>query len=70
VFECAREFGVTLTTSEGRTIPVRWIAEQHVTEDLGFVPPVSQWLSAIEAEPWMMRSRRLSRELEEAVIPS
>ena len=44
VFECAREFGVTLTTSEGRTIPVRWIAEQHVTEDLGFVPPISQWL--------------------------
>ena len=29
--------------------------------DLGFVPPLSKWLSAIEAEPWMMRSRRLSR---------
>ena len=65
VFECEREFGVTLTTSDGRALPVRWIAEQHVTEDLGFVPPLSQWLSAIEPEPWMMRSRRLSRELEQ-----
>jgi hypothetical protein len=64
VFECAREFGVTLTTSDGRTIPVRWIAEQHVIEDLGFVPTLSQWLAAIEPEPWMARSRRLSRELE------
>ena len=70
VFECEREFGVTLTTSEGRTIPVRWIAEQHVTEDLGFVPSVSQWLSRVEPEPWMARSRRLSRELEKTEIPS
>ncbi len=66
VFECEHEFGVTLTNADGREIPVRWIAEQHVIEDLGFVPPLSRWLSAIEPEPWMMRSRRLSRELEEA----
>ena len=64
VFECEREFGVTLLTSDGRAIPVRWIAEQHVTEDLGFVPPVSRWLGAIDPEPWMMRSRRLSKILE------
>jgi hypothetical protein len=66
VFECERAFGVTLTNSDGRRIPVRWIAEQHVVEDLGFVPSPTQWLAAIEPEPWMMRSRRLSRRLEEA----
>lgn len=64
VFECERAFGVTIENSDGRTIPVRWIAEQHVKEDLGFVPSLSQWLTRIEAEPWMMRGRRLSRELE------
>jgi Domain of unknown function (DUF6915) len=66
VFECERAFGVTLTNSDGRRIPVRWIAEQHVVEDLGFVPSPTQWLAAIEPEPWMTRSRRLSRRLEEA----
>ena len=70
VFECEREFGATLETSDGRTIPVRWIAEQHVNEDLGHVPTVTQWLSAIEPAPWMMRSRRLSRELESAETSS
>jgi hypothetical protein len=66
VFECEAHFGVTIATSDGKRIPTRWIAEQHVTEDLGFLPSVSQWLSAIVAEPWMMRSRPLSRELERA----
>jgi hypothetical protein len=57
---------VTLETSDGRTIPTRWIAEQHVVEDLGRIPSVSQWLSAIQPEPWMSRSRPLSRTLERA----
>lgn len=46
-----------------RQIPVRWIGEQHVQEDLGFIPTASQWLESIQAEPWMNRSRRLSVEL-------
>jgi hypothetical protein len=42
------------------------VHRQHVVDDLGFVPSPTQWLAAIEPEPWMMRSRRLSRSLEEA----
>jgi Domain of unknown function (DUF6915) len=64
IFECEVHFGTTIENSAGKKIPTRWIAEQHVTEDLGFLPSLSQWLSAIVAEPWMMRSRPLSRELE------
>ena len=63
-FECERVFGVTLTNADGKQIPTRWIAEQHIVEDLGFLPSLSQWLSAIVAEPWMMRSRPLSRMLD------
>lgn len=70
VFACERAFGVTLTNADGKAIPVRWIAEQHVVEDLGFVPSLSQWLSAIAAEPWMMRSRPLSRMLEQEGAPT
>jgi hypothetical protein len=50
-----------------KLIPVRWIGEQHVREDLGFIPPASQWLERIAVEPWMNRSRKLSRELDSPV---
>jgi len=58
-------FGPTITTSMGRVIPTRWIGEQHVTEDMGRIPAATEWLSAITPKPWMNRSRRLSRELEQ-----
>lgn len=47
-----------------KLIPTRWIGEQHVQEDLGFIPHAAQYLERISAEPWMNRSRKLSRELE------
>lgn len=47
-----------------KQIPVRWIGEQHVQEDVGFIPTAAQWLTRIAAEPWMNRSRKLSRELD------
>lgn len=65
IFECERLFGATITLSSGRVIPTRWVAEQHIVEDLGFVPSLSDWLSCIRPASWMTRSRRLSKELEE-----
>ena len=47
-----------------KLIPVRWIGEQHVQEDLGFIPSANQWLERIQGEPWMNKSRRLSKELD------
>lgn len=49
-----------------KRIPVRWIGEQHVQEDLGHIPTAADWLRRLTAEPWMNRSRKLSRELEQA----
>lgn len=64
IFLCESIFGTTITTSTGREIPVRWVGEQHVLEDLGMIPTASDWLRQIQPEPWMQRSRKLSRELE------
>jgi hypothetical protein len=55
IFECERVFGETLTLSTGRKIPVRWVAEQHVQEDLGFIPTLADWLRQIDPLPWMSR---------------
>lgn len=55
IFECERAFGGTITISTGRKIPTRWIGEQHVKEDLGFIPALSEWLKEIRPKVWMMR---------------
>lgn len=65
IFLMEQVFGPTLTTSAGRVVPTRWVGEQHVREDLGRIPTASDWLRCIRPEPWMNRSRPLSRELEE-----
>lgn len=64
IVACIERFGPTLTLSSGREIPTRWVAEQHVSEDLGFVPSAQDWLANLRGRPWMTRARRLSRELE------
>mgnify|MGYP003336855272 CR=1 FL=1 len=48
-----RIFGPTITTSTGKKIPTRWVAEQHIQEDLGFIPSMQDWLSNIQAQEWM-----------------
>jgi hypothetical protein len=56
IFMAETIFGPTLTLSTGRVIPTRWIGEQHVRDDLGFIPSFAQWVKAIRPEPWMGRS--------------
>lgn len=55
IFMCEKIFGCTLTNSDGKIIPVRFIGEQHVQEDCGHIPSVQDWLMHIQAQPWMLR---------------
>ena len=57
IFMAEKIFGVTITLSTGRQVPTRLIGEQHVQEDLGFIPSFADWVKAIHPEPWMLRSR-------------
>lgn len=50
-------FGRTLTNSDGREVHVRDVAEQHVLEDLGFIPSLSDWLREMPCQPWMAGRR-------------
>lgn len=36
-------------------IPVRWIGEQHVREDFGWIPSMQDWFKHIWPEQWMHR---------------
>jgi len=62
IFMAETIFGSTITLSSGRAIPVRWIGEQHVREDLGFIPSFADWVKAIRPEPWMGRAQKLEGE--------
>ena len=59
IYEAEQVFGTTIQISNGRNIPVRLIGEQHITEDLGLIPTVADWLRAIgdpsQIKPWMTR---------------
>lgn len=56
IFQCESLFGITLTNGDGRIVPVRIIGEQHVKDDLGWIPSVKDWLQHIEPQPWMGRT--------------
>jgi hypothetical protein len=45
-------FGITIRNSDGRDVPVRMIAEQHILEDLGRIPSLADWVRCIKPEPW------------------
>jgi hypothetical protein len=62
IFMAETIFGPTVTISSGRTIPVRWVGEQHVREDLGFIPSFADWVKALRPEHWMGSARKLASE--------
>lgn len=55
IFLAEKIFGTTITNSSGGVVPVRFIGEQHVKEDCGWIPSAVDWLKCIQAEPWMRK---------------
>ena len=64
IFMLERFFGATITISTGRVVPVRLIGEQHVVEDLGFIPSFADWVRCIRPEPWMGRAQPIHRQVD------
>lgn len=63
IFECEQKFGTYITNSDGKKIPVRLIAEQHVREDCGGrIPSVQDWLELIQPKSWMNRGYDIHEE--------
>ncbi len=52
-----RRFGITVTNSDGKRVPVRYIGDQHVLEDLGRIPTLADWLREIVPRRWMYGQR-------------
>lgn len=50
-----RIFGITIVNSDGKTVSVRDIGEQHILEDYGgkFIPTAQDFLQEIPYKAWM-----------------
>lgn len=46
------KFGVTIKVGS-RDVPVREIAQQHIEEDLGWLPSVTDYVEGVPLRPWM-----------------
>ena len=55
IYWCEEKFGATIRNSDLKEIPVRIIAEQHVIEDMGFLPTAEWWLNQMPLTPKMNR---------------
>jgi hypothetical protein len=60
IFECEKLFGKSFINSDGKTVYTRYVGEQHVIEDIGFIPTLEDWFENMEMQDWMMnRDKRV-----------
>ena len=66
IFWCEEKFGVYIINSDGKQVPVRAIAEQHVLEDIGFIPTIADYLKEMNQAGWMYKpgdGRKMMKEI-------
>lgn len=71
IYLLEQRFGVVIVNSDGRPVPVRQIGEQHVIEDMGFVPTLAQWCKELSGAAWMQTaglSKQLMPELTKGIV--
>lgn len=62
IFDCEKVFGMYIENSEGRKVMVRQIGEQHVYEDLGFIPTPMDWLCYMKIPKEMNKPTKINIE--------
>lgn len=57
-------FGNTIINSDNIEVSVRDVAEQHVLEDLGTIPTLSDWLKDMPIKDWMGKPKSITTKIE------
>ena len=60
-FLVERIFGRTRINSEGKEYSPRDVAEDHIQQDLGFIPTMEQYLLNMQIQPWMSGTEKSNR---------
>lgn len=58
IYLLARVFGDLITNSDGKIVSVRDLGEEHVLQDLGFIPTMQDWLDKMPIEGWMSGTKK------------
>lgn len=61
IYLAERVFGTYLTNSAGKQVSVRDLAEEHVLQDLGFIPTLERWLEMMPIQGWMSGTIKTTR---------
>lgn len=70
IFLAVQVFGVTIQNREGKEVPTRILGEQHVKEDLGYIPTVKDWLQYMTLPAMMNRPQRPEERFVVQVSPN
>jgi hypothetical protein len=68
IFWAEEKFGVFIINSKGKMVPTRVLGEQHVKEDLGFIPTIKDYLDNMNTVGWMFKpgdGRKVLKEINE-----
>jgi hypothetical protein len=68
IFLAEKMFGVAIVNSAGTQVPVRYVGEQHVKEDLGRIPTAQDWLLQITPQRWMYGQHLETSTTREALL--
>lgn len=63
IYICEKLFGINITNSDGRLVSVRDVAEQHVIDDMGRIPTVSDYLNGMPMYNWLGGMKKTVREI-------
>ena len=68
IFWAEEKFGVYIINSDGKMVPTRVLGEQHVMEDIGFIPTIKDYLDNMTVQNWMFKpgeGRKVLKEISE-----
>lgn len=61
IYLVERVFGTHFENSAGKLVSTRDIAEEHIQQDLGFIPTMGDWLKTMPIEGWMSGTKKLRK---------
>jgi hypothetical protein len=68
IFWAEEKFGKVIKNSDYKLVPTRILAEQHIIEDVGFIPTIADYLKEMNQASWMFKpgeGRKVLKEIKE-----
>ena len=63
IYMAERVFGTYMENKDGKRFSVRDIAEEHVIQDLGFIPTMEDWLKEMPIKGWMSGTVKVTKKI-------